>query len=457
VRRKGTDAVEAWIVQDRFEARTTTARMGVPICGVAATALYFLAPGSVRSLLVMFFAAIFVLSAVWLLTTSRHTVPSKFKIGLFATLEQFIFMSGLAWIMITGAYDTDMTVSHRLIGWILYTFFGVFICDYSRSLPWVGILGTAVHIGTAMTVWILAGHEHHLAAFIVVTCTDIYTLYVSYRRWRELVTLAELNLDKSLLAEQNERLRRQALEAELIVASRIQASLAPPPSTIKTAHLTVNCYHEPHGILGGDWMATRILANGQLVIVVADVSGKGIPAAMVVQSVQALWAASLSRKDFSPMKWMTEVNQALITLGEKEPYTLTMGLLTIDELELTYYSAGHVPLYLFRDTPAEPADAIKVVHGSGNILGVAATLSVRPQVVRLPVDTSYRIVLGSDGVIDTGVRRHPKALLKLLSDVEKFGRHVIKDVPTADDKILIAIRGQPLVRHAGQKIRRLGT
>lgn len=178
---------------------------------------------------------------------------------------------------------------------------------------------------------------------------------------------------------------------------------------------------------------------------------------MVVQSVQALWAASLNRSDFSPMAWMTGVNQALMTLGEKEPYTLTMGLVVIDEIELTYYSAGHVPLYLFRDSPTDPTDAIKVVNGSGNILGVSATMSLRPQVLSLPVDTSYQIVLGSDGVIDADTRRHPKALLKLLSNVEKFGRHVIRDVPTADDKILIAIRGQPLVGGAQQKMRRFGT
>jgi hypothetical protein len=444
----GAKRADNWLLQDRFEARMTAARMGIPVCTVAACALYFLAPTSVRTLSVTFFMALIALNCAWFVTTSATSTPSRLKIGVFASLEQVIYMSGLGWIMMTGAHDVDMTMSHRLIGWILYTFFGVFICDYSRSLPWVGVLGTLMHIGTAMAVWVTAEHEHFLAAFLVVTCTDLYTLLGSYRRRKDLRVLAELNIDKSLLAEQNERLRRQAIEGELLVASRIQASLAPPPATIKMGKLTVNCYHEPHGILGGDWMATRMLATGKLVIVVADVSGKGIPAAMVVQSVQTLWAEALSQVDFSPIRWMTAVNQALLTLGEKEPYTLTMGLVTIDDRELTYYSAGHVPLYIFRDSKL--GDEVKVVHGSGNILGVASSLSVRPQVVKLPTDVPYRVVLGSDGVIDWETRRHPANLLRLISEIEESGREAIRRIPTADDKILIAIQGQPTIDEAGE-------
>ena len=91
------------------------------------------------------------------------------------------------------------------------------------------------------------------------------------------------------------------------------------------------------------------IAPGRWAIAVADVTGKGVPAAMVVQSLQCLWAQTFSEQSFDPKAWINVVNRTLFTLGSKQPHTLTLGLMMLDEGKLAYYCAGHLPLYLVRD------------------------------------------------------------------------------------------------------------
>ena len=161
---------------------------------------------------------------------------------------------------------------------------------------------------------------------------------------------------------------------------------------------------------------------------------------MVVQSIQALWAYALNEPEFSAESWITAVNNVLITLGAKEPHTLTMGLLTVDQNFLTYYCAGHVPLVLIRNS--DRPESAEMVQGSGGILGLSKNLVIQPKVVSLPSGAPYTILLGTDGVFDWHTRRSRKALLNLLAQVQRDGREAIVRLPTADDKILVVIRSQ---------------
>ena len=414
--------------------------MGVVGSALAATALFYLAPASVKIPGFVIFALLTLVNGIALIAFREQSELSRRRLGLVAVTEQCVFIFGLAWIMVAGAQDPSLGLSHRIIGWVLYTAIGARVCDASRSLPWVGMVGAIAHVGVALVVWHLAGHDQGVSAAIIIVVTDGHVLLSSHRRLQNLRVLARLNIEKAGLSELNERLQREALETELQVASRIQTLLTADPAPLSSGDSTVICFHEPYGILGGDWMATRRLSNGTVVIAVADVSGKGIPAAMVVQSIQALWAYALNEPEFSAESWISSVNNVLITLGARAPHTLTMGLVTVDQHFLTYYSAGHVPLVLIRNS--DQPESVEMVHGFGGILGLSKNLVIQPTVVSLPVGGPYTILLGTDGVFDWHTRRSRKALLSLLAQVQRDGREAIVRLPTADDKILVVIRSQ---------------
>ena len=61
-------------------------------------------------------------------------------------------------------------------------------------------------------------------------------------------------------------------------------------------------------------MGARMLTNGDLVLAVADVSGKGIAASIVAQAIHTLWVQALVQENFDPEKWLHDVNNTLINL-----------------------------------------------------------------------------------------------------------------------------------------------
>ncbi len=436
---------EEWILQDRMKARDSFSRISAPITLVSAVSLYFLAPTSVRNLTTLFFLMLFSIHTCWIVLSFYNKTPSLFRLSMFAAIESLAYLSGLGMIMINGALDQSMDISNRLIGWILYTFFGTLICNSNRGAPLFAIVGAILHVSLAMVIWIVAGHQQVLAMIILVTCTDGLTLMTSRKRIKDRNTLARLALDKAYLLQQNETLKRQAIESELLVASRIQSSLTVPAASVQVGRMSVSFHQEPYGILGGDWLATRKLEDGSLVIGVADVSGKGIPAAMVVQSLQTLWSESLHANEFLAGSWMSRVNNSLLNLGEKEAYTLTMGLVVLSEHKLVYYCAGHVPIYVIEGSGK--TEKLSVIFGDSNLMGISRDFTVNPRQIDLQSDQSYRIFLGTDGVFDWTIRRNPKKLLKLVAQIQVEGSKALRSLPAPDDKILVVIESQ----EAGQE------
>ena len=65
-----------------------------------------------------------------------------------------------------------------------------------------------------------------------------------------------------------------ALNRDLALAQEIQDSLAPLSSTLTAGRYHASFYQQKFAALGGDWMGARTLATGELVVVVADATGK---------------------------------------------------------------------------------------------------------------------------------------------------------------------------------------
>lgn len=230
---------------------------------------------------------------------------------------------------------------------------------------------------------------------------------------------------------------RARVERDLELAREIQDSLS-PPETIRRDNVIAYCFQKKHSQVGGDWAAMRLGDRGEFYAVVADAAGKGVQAALVIHAVQSLWAETLGRRNFEPSEWIGRVNHALCQLGEKQPHMVTMGIIRIENGLCTYWSAGHLPLFVVLRSPGQE-DQVRVVLGYGNPLGLREDLTVEPATTDITGKANISLLLGSDGVFDKGTLYRSKDIINMRDGLKLRGNAMLEDCPAEDDKTLVWI------------------
>ncbi len=235
----------------------------------------------------------------------------------------------------------------------------------------------------------------------------------------------------------SEKAMRQKFERDLEVAREIQDSLAPPLEIQHMGPYEIRCIHEKHDAVAGDWLSLRQYHKGQLLALIADATGKGVQAALVIHALQSLWAEHLDEIFEKPEQWIKGVNNTLTILGERKAHSMTMGLCLISPGLLTYYSAGHLPLYLFN--PDGETTKVTALAARGGILGVNKNLQLSPKTLELP-DGRFELLMASDGVLPKGSKTAPRDLLALRDRLLGGTLDVNQHCDAEDDKTLIHIQ-----------------
>jgi serine phosphatase RsbU (regulator of sigma subunit)/CHASE2 domain-containing sensor protein len=162
-------------------------------------------------------------------------------------------------------------------------------------------------------------------------------------------TLANSEKLRRVLREQAAR-----LAGELDAARRIQMGLLPNPAETFAGErrFQVGALLEPARTVGGDFYDCFMIGERHLFFVVADVSGKGLPAALFMASVKShLKSAALRGGEVGAM-----LSRAAEEIGRENPELLFVtafaGLLDVDSGELQYANAGHEPGYARRPNGA---------------------------------------------------------------------------------------------------------
>jgi serine phosphatase RsbU (regulator of sigma subunit) len=135
---------------------------------------------------------------------------------------------------------------------------------------------------------------------------------------------------------------REAIESELRIAGQIQASLLPPPLTEdELQHLDFAATIRPAKETGGDLFDGFQLPDGRFFILVGDVSGKGVPAA-VFMALTAMGVRTLARDVADPGILLTQVNRLLCERNNTLQFvTAFAAILDPHSGELTWANAGH--------------------------------------------------------------------------------------------------------------------
>jgi sigma-B regulation protein RsbU (phosphoserine phosphatase) len=139
---------------------------------------------------------------------------------------------------------------------------------------------------------------------------------------------------------QNERREVQHLHAEQDEARRIQQNLLPRVAPqLPGFHLEGVC--ATAGAVGGDWYDYIQLSDGRVAIVLADVSGKGMPAALLMAAARGI-VRSLAPLASGPSEVLARVNQMLLDgFATGRFVTMVYAVLDTSCRTLTYANAGH--------------------------------------------------------------------------------------------------------------------
>jgi len=153
------------------------------------------------------------------------------------------------------------------------------------------------------------------------------------------------------LAIENARLHqdiveKEKIEKELEIAGTIQRRLL-PKELPKLSGYEIDAVARPSRLVGGDYYDLIPLKNGKMAFVIADVSGKGVPAALLVSTVHASLHAYINGiSDLGQLA--AQLNEVVYENTEAERYiTLFMGILDPISGSLLYVNAGHCfPFFL---------------------------------------------------------------------------------------------------------------
>jgi len=244
------------------------------------------------------------------------------------------------------------------------------------------------------------------------------------------------------------------MERELRVAQRVQRTLVLLSGVEAPGWELANDYR-PARQIGGDFFDVFPLIDParprHLGVVIADVSGKGIAAALLMAFARSLIRSALDRSG-DPVTALERTNHILVEERRTGLFvTVLCGVLDLDTGLFTFANAGHEPPLLASPSGADPI----WVEGGGPLVGLFDHLNLAEQ--RLEIGPGERLVLFTDGITDaaspSGERFGYDRLRRVIAESCRTGgavdtcRAVIQgvlafqaDAQPADDLALLVLR-----------------
>jgi sigma-B regulation protein RsbU (phosphoserine phosphatase) len=197
--------------------------------------------------------------------------------------------------------------------------------------------------------------------------------------------------------------RGQQLQAQLDVAREVQRDLLPAPSRWPTGmDIAASCV--PASDVGGDFYDVVRLPGGRIAFVLGDVSGHGLPAALLMGLVHgAMSSPAWGAGDEDPAESAARLNALLLQKSSGERFaSLFWCAYDPGTGALEYVNAGHIPPLWIRPGPADTPIVERLVDG-GPVLGLLDSASYRATSIHTAAGDL--LVLFSDGLVEVSNSR----------------------------------------------------
>lgn len=251
---------------------------------------------------------------------------------------------------------------------------------------------------------------------------------------------------------------KERIGAELDLATKIQADMLPNifPAFPEREDFDIHASMTPAKEVGGDFYDFFLIDDDHLAIVMADVSGKGVPAALFMMMSKILIndVTMMAGPDASPAEVLTKVNDTICQNNKEEMFvTVWLGILTISTGHVVAANAGHeYPILKKADGKFE---LFKDKHGF--VIGGMA--GMRYKEYEFTIEKDGVLFLYTDGVAEAtdakeelfGIERTLEALNgnegqdqvspeKLLLQVKKAVDGFVGEAPQFDDLTMLAVK-----------------
>ena len=224
---------------------------------------------------------------------------------------------------------------------------------------------------------------------------------------------------------------KERISTELSLATRIQTAMLPNtfPAFPDRNEFDIYASMDPAKEVGGDFYDFFLVDDDHLCLVIADVSGKGVPAALFMMASRII-IASNAKMGKSPAQILTDTNAAICSNNKEEMFvTVWLGILEISTGKLTAANAGHEYPML------KPANGKFTLYKDKHGFVIGGMDGIRYKEYEIQLDPGAKLFLYTDGV--------PEATD---ADREQFGTQRLLDALNSDtsaapEQILKNVRG----------------
>ena len=189
---------------------------------------------------------------------------------------------------------------------------------------------------------------------------------------------------------------RERMNTELSVAKRIQAAMLPTefPAFPDREDFDIYATMEPAREVGGDFYDFYLIDDDHLCMVIADVSGKGIPAALMMMAARII-LANKAQEGYSPAQVLEDTNERILQKNPSEMFvTVWIGILELSTGKIVASNAGHEkPVIIHPDGHAE---MIQDKHG----FVVGGLEGIKYNEYEMQLEPGSRLFLYTDGLTE---------------------------------------------------------
>jgi sigma-B regulation protein RsbU (phosphoserine phosphatase) len=234
--------------------------------------------------------------------------------------------------------------------------------------------------------------------------------------------------------EHKEHLRR--LETEMAEARAFQQTLLPDRDAVVNG-VAVSCRYAPCSALGGDLYDYAAAGAARTALLIADVSGHGVSAAMLTGIVKSAFHAS-HVNGFEPLAVVKRVSMGLAAFSPDRFVTLVAVLIAPDEGQLRYVSAGHPPILLWGSREPTWLDS------TGPLVSPALT-GLTWSARTVSISEGDHVLLYTDGISETLADADGRAEARFAGAIERTrdGGAALLDALLAEVDNELAGRPQP--------------
>jgi len=240
-----------------------------------------------------------------------------------------------------------------------------------------------------------------------------------------------------VVAIENKKLARKQLEQEafrkeLEIASDVQQFLFPERLPY-TERLKMEASYLPHDLVGGDYYDYIPINKNQFLICVADVSGKGIPAALMMSNFQAS-LRTLLRQTPNLKEIVEALNFQVMENTKGEKFITFFGAIYDISLKtMVYVNAGHNPAILM-----DKKNGIRLLEEGSTVLGAMNPLPFINEGFITDLD-DFTLFAFTDGLTETVNEAEEEYGLDSL--LEYFKKNGDKDIKTIHQDIIVGLDG----------------